>query len=93
MPAVAWVDEKSFITVGPKLYATWNVKKKALEKKKGQFGKQRDDNILICVMVDGPSIYCGTSKGNLQLWKGKPTKVVKLHKKKSLDAIHCTEKL
>ncbi len=35
MPAVAWVDEKSFITVGPKLYATWNVKKKTLEKKKG----------------------------------------------------------
>lgn len=35
LPAVAWVDENSFVTVGPKLYATFTVKKKKLEKKKG----------------------------------------------------------
>jgi WD40 repeat protein len=78
-----WIDNKQFVTCGPKNYQLWTYDKKKDFKKPRNSVKSGYDNKIFCCHFDEhtQSVYTGTKSGDLQIWSGKAPKkqTKKLH--------------
>lgn len=64
----AWTSETEFVTTGPKHYKMWTLSGNQLSGRKGVFGK--NNNMLMCLAVQGTNIYTGTAAGTIIKWAG-----------------------
>ncbi|CAG9325772.1 unnamed protein product [Blepharisma stoltei] len=65
---VGFISENEFITTGPKHYKQWTLSGNQLSGKKGVFG--RNNNLLMCLAIQGTNIYTGTAIGTIIKWAG-----------------------
>lgn len=66
--SLAWVDDDTFVSIGPKHYKSWNFGGKSVKGKTGQFGK--NCNLLCSLAVKDGKIYTGASNGAVNIWSG-----------------------
>ena len=67
--SITWKSDANFITVGPRLYKSWELSNGKITKVRiGKLTRAKDDKLLSCVFDPslGSGVYLvGTSKGNL----------------------------